>query len=52
MGRAELSTDQQAEIGREVAQAREARVPWKVLERVYNRSRTQLWRYSKSFFAR
>ena len=50
MGREELTAEQQREIGLVVAQARRCGVPWKVLQRVYGRSRTQLWRYCKCFF--
>lgn len=43
-GRTWLTGRQRHEIGRAVWIGRAAGVPWKALERVYGRSRTQLWR--------
>ena len=49
MGRSHLTEEQQQELGREVARARRAGVMWKVLVRVYGRSKPQLWRYSERY---
>ena len=43
-GREWLSPVQRQEIGRAVWIGRASGVPWKTLERVYGRSRAQLWR--------
>jgi len=45
--RGELSLTDRLQVGRAVAAARKMRVPWKVLERVYDRNRSQLWRYAR-----
>jgi len=47
-----LTEGERHQIGRAVLSARRNRVPWKVLERVYDRDRTQLWRYARRAMAR
>jgi len=37
------------QVGREIAAARSVGVPWKVLSRVYGRSREQLWRLAEPY---
>jgi hypothetical protein len=45
-GRADkLGAEDQASLAVEIRKARRQGVPWKVLARVYNRSRAQMWRY-------
>lgn len=46
--RGELPKEAQRLIGHAVAVARENQLPWKVLERVYDRDRSQLWRYANA----
>lgn len=41
-----LTPDERRQIGAAVRHARANRIPWKVLEAVYGRSREQLWRYA------
>ncbi|HWK44910.1 MAG TPA: hypothetical protein VNT30_09325 [Stellaceae bacterium] len=41
-----MPLDQQIELGVQIVAARGQGVSWKVLERVYNRGRLQLWRYA------
>lgn len=47
-GRAWNGASQRVEIACQVRKARDSRVPWKVLERLYGRSRKQLARYASS----
>lgn len=47
-GRAHKSQDERLNLARLVAAARDQRVPWKVLEHLYGRSRYQLLRYAQS----
>ncbi len=48
-GRVWLSDQQREEIGRAVWIGRASGVPWKALERVYGRSRVQLWRLATAW---
>lgn len=46
-GRAQIDDKQARTIGAACLRARRDRTPWKLLERQYNRSRVQLWRYAR-----
>jgi hypothetical protein len=49
MGRPDqMTAEQQRELGHAVLSARAGRTPWKVLERLYGRSRMQLQRYARA----
>jgi len=48
-GRPQNCAADRARIGQAVLQARSAGVDWKVLERTFDRDRSQLYRYAISF---
>lgn len=43
-----LTPDQQRLVGTAVRAGRSEGVPWKVLERIYGRDRTRLWRLARA----